>query len=275
VIRSIFYMSRRSTLFLSAGFLALVSALVPTGFPGRALAFTSDEILTMAIYEKVAPSVVNITTTACEPEFYYCAVPSQTGSGSGVVLSEDGAVVTNYHVVESAETIEVALTDGRRMKAEVVSSSRGDDLAILRVDAGDRPLKAIVLGDSETLQIGEKVLAIGNPFGLGQTLTAGVVSMKGRTVRDSGHELRNMIQTNASINPGNSGGALVNSKGELVGLNTAIFSPTGTSVGIGFAISVNRVKDVVPALMQTWQKFIGWLLAIALVYWFIRRIYRL
>ena len=242
--------------------------------PSPAYALTTDERNTISTYELVAPSVVNITTTACGPEFFFCAVPSQTGSGSGVVLDREGAIVTNHHVVAGTETIQVTLSDGRRLEAKVVASSPDDDIAIIHVDVGEKPLVAIVLGDSDKLEVGEKVLAIGNPFGLGQTLTAGVVSMKGRTVRDSGHELRDMIQTNASINPGNSGGALVNSRGELVGLNTAIFSPTGASVGIGFAISVNRVKDVVPGLMQPWQRLMGWLLAILLVYWFIRRIYR-
>lgn len=235
---------------------------------------TPEEINTIEAYEKVAPSVANITTETCEPEFFYCAIPSISGSGSGVVIGEDGIIVTNSHVVAGARNIFIVLSDGRHLAADVKASSTSEDIAILKVNPGSKPLKAIVLGDSDKLKVGDKVLAVGNPFGLGQTLTAGTVSMTGRTIKDGEKILRDLIQTDASINPGNSGGALVNSDGELVGLCTAILSPTGASIRIGFALPVNRVKQVVPGLMSSWPKVIGWALAIVLVSLFVRRIYR-
>ncbi len=241
---------------------------------GDASALTEDEIITIQAYEKVAPSVVNITTRICETEFFFCAVPSITGSGSGVVLREDGLIITNNHVVTGAQNIRVVLSDGRRLDARTTASDPNDDLAVIKVDPGDKPLKAITLGDSDKLKIGEKVLAVGNPFGLGQTLTSGIVSMTGRTIKDDGQVLRNLIQTDAPINPGNSGGALINLDGELVGLCTAILSPTGASIRIGFALPVNRIKSVAPELMRPWHRITGWILALLLAAWFIKRIYR-
>ena len=272
-MRRIFSGKCASRLLFRIALIAFAAA-VPACFALCAFCFTSEEQITIAAYEKSAPSVVNITTMACGPEFFFCTLPTEKGSGSGVVLSDDGMIVTNNHVISGTESIQVTLSDGRRLVAKLVASSPPDDIAVIQVDPGAKPLTAIALGDSDKLEIGEKVLAIGNPFGLGQTLTTGVVSMKGRTFRDGGHVMRDMVQTNAPINPGNSGGALINTDGELVGINTAILSPTGTSVGIGFAISVNRVKDVAPGLMKPWQKLLGWLLAILLVYWFMKRIYR-
>jgi S1-C subfamily serine protease len=239
-----------------------------------ASALTPEEINTIQAYERVAPSVTNITTEACEPEYFYCAIPSVSGSGSGVVIREDGIIVTNRHVVAGAKNIFIVLSDGRRLSADVKASSTSEDIAILKVDPGGKQLKAIALGDSKKLKVGDKVLAVGNPFGLGQTLTVGTVSMTGRTVKDGEKVLTDLIQTDAPINPGNSGGALVNSDGELVGLCTAILSPNGASVRIGFALPVNRVKEVVPGLMSSWPKYIGWVMAVMLVLWFLRRIYR-
>ncbi len=239
----------------------------------NASALTAEETATIAAYEKVAPSVVNITTQMCDTEFFFCATPSITGSGSGVVLREDGLIITNSHVVSEAQNIWAVLSDGRRLAATVTASDPNDDLAIIRVDPGNKPLKAIVLGDSDSLRVGERVLAVGNPFGLGQTLTAGVVSMTDRSIKNDGNVLRHLIQTDASINPGNSGGALINLDGELVGLCTAILSPTGSSVRIGFALPVNRIKAVAPGLMHSWPGITGWVLAILLAAWFLKRIY--
>ncbi len=239
-----------------------------------ASALTAEEITTIKAYERVAPSVVNITTQVCEAEFFYCATPSITGSGSGVVLREDGLIITNSHVVSGAQNIRVVLSDGRRLEARITASDSNDDLAVIKVDVGDKPLKAIALGDSDTLKVGQRVLAVGNPFGLGQTLTSGVVSMTGRTIRDHETVLRNLIQTDAPINPGNSGGALINLDGELVGLCTAILSPTGSSIRIGFALPVKRIKAVAPELLNPWRKITGLVLAILLTVWFLRRIYR-
>ena len=237
-------------------------------------ALTAEEITTIEAYRRVAPSVVNITTQVCEAEFFFCATPSITGSGSGVVLREDGLIITNSHVVSGAQDIRVVLSDGRRLEARITASGPIDDLAVIKVDAGDKPLKAIALGDSDALRVGQRVLAVGNPFGLGQTLTSGIVSMTGRTVRDQGTVLKNLIQTDATINPGNSGGALINLDGELVGLCTAILSPTGSSIRIGFALPVKRIKAVAPELLHPWRKITGLVLAILLTVWFLRRIYR-
>ncbi|MHC1725581.1 MAG: S1C family serine protease [Syntrophobacteraceae bacterium] len=256
---------------MKAIFVLLCFFLLP---PWSASALTSEEISTIRAYEKVAPSVVNITTEACEPEFFFCAVPAKTGSGSGVILRKDGLIITNSHVVTGARNIRVALSDGRRLEARITANSQHEDLAIIKVDPGDKPLSEITLGDSDSLKVGERVFAVGNPFGLGQTLTSGIVSMTGRTIKDEGKILRNLIQTDAPINPGNSGGALINSEGNLIGICTAILSPTGSSIRIGFALPVNRVKEVVPGLMDPWPRVMGWVIVVLLVIWFLRRIYR-
>ncbi|NTV41717.1 MAG: trypsin-like serine protease [Syntrophobacteraceae bacterium] len=254
--------------------LAVLLFLLFGQLSGSASALTKDETVTIGVYEEVASSVVNITTAACDPEFFFCSVPEGSGSGSGIILMEDGTIVTNHHVVANARSIQVVLSDGRRKEAKIVASSPENDMAIIRIDPAGAPLKPVVLGDSDRLQVGEKVLAIGNPFGLGQTLSVGVVSMTGRSIRDGGIVFRNLIQISAAINPGNSGGALVNSGGQLVGMNTAILSPTGSSVGIGFAIPVNSIKRVAPGLMNAWGRWLGWAIAAALVIWILRRIYR-
>ncbi len=240
-----------------------------------ALGLTSEEVNTIETFQKVAPSVVNITTALCDPDYLFCPIPSTSGSGSGIILKDDGTIVTNHHVVHEAQNIEVTLSDGRRFAGKVVAASPRHDIAILRIDAGAHPLTPIALGDSDQLEVGRKVLAVGNPFGLGHTLTVGRVSMSGRDIRDGARLLRGLIQTDAPINPGNSGGALVNSRGELVGMNTAILSPTGTSVGIGFAIPVNRIKDITPGLMDAWGRWLGWLIALMIVLWSVRRISRI
>jgi S1-C subfamily serine protease len=237
------------------------------------LALTSEELNTISVYESVAPSVVNITTRICEPEFFWCAVPS-SGTGSGIILTEDGTILTSYHVIAEAKNIQVSLEDGRQMKARVVGEAPEDDLAVIRIDVGQRKLKAIKFVNAEGTKVGEKVLAIGNPFALGRTLTTGTVSMVGRDIRNNGRILRDLIQTDAAVNPGNSGGALVNSKGELVGVNTVILSPTGGSIGIGFAIPTSRVIKVLPGLEHPWGKWVGWMLAFVIVYWILRRIFR-
>lgn len=234
-------------------------------------ALTQEEHNTISTYEKVAPSIVNITTSVCHPDFFFCTLP-ESGSASGVVIGQEGVILTNYHSIENTQSIQVTLGNGRRLKAELVATEPGEDIAILKVEVGDTPLQAIPLGDSETLQVGEKVLAIGNPFGLGQTLTVGTVSMLHRNIRSGDQILRNMIQTDASINPGNAGGALVSSKGELIGMSTIVLSPTGSNVGIGLAISSNRINKVIPDLMHPWSRLTGWILAFFIIAWVIWRI---
>jgi putative serine protease PepD len=252
-----------SLFFLTGGFILS---------PG-AEALLEEESNNIAVFEKVSPSVVNITKAACEPEFYTCPIPSDFSSGSGIIVDIQGTIVTTYHVIANAQAIQVTLADGRRLPGELIGSSQRHDLAVIRVEMDGTPLTAITMGNSANLKGGEKVLAIGNPFGLGQSLSVGIVSMTGRNIRSGNQVLRDLIQTDASINPGNSGGALVDSKGELVGMNTVILSPTGSNVGIGFAIPVNYIKEAVPGLTNSWQRWSRWTLATILIYWLLRRIY--
>ncbi|MGV8074609.1 MAG: S1C family serine protease [Syntrophobacteraceae bacterium] len=242
-------------------------------FPDRSSAFTEEESNTISVYEHVAPSIVNINTVVCEPDYFYCALP-ESGSGSGIILSEDGTILTNYHVIEGARNIQVTFADGRRLMAKTLGASSSEDLALIQVDVTYKPLKAITLGNSDSLEVGEKVLAIGNPFGLGQTLTVGTVSMVGRDIKNGNAILRDLIQTDAPINPGNSGGALVNSRGELIGMNTIILSPTGSSIGIGFAIPASQIGKIVPGLRHSFARSLVWILVALFIYWFLRRVYR-
>jgi S1-C subfamily serine protease len=249
---------------------AFALALLLTGAPG--LTLTSEEENTIAVYEKVAPSIVNITTATSESGFFFPTMPEE-GAGSGIILNAQGAIVTNHHVVADAENIVVTVEEGLQFKAQVTGTAPEEDLALLRIDPGKHPLKPIDIGDSSRIQVGEKVLAVGNPFGLGRTLTTGSVSMVGRDIRSEGRILRGLIQTDASINPGNSGGGLVDSQGQLIGMNTLILSPTGANVGIGFAIPSSRIASFESSLARPWQRYLGWLLAILLVYWLLRRLY--
>jgi Do/DeqQ family serine protease len=181
----------------------------------------------------------------------------QSGLGSGVVVSADGLVLTNNHVVESADEIEIAFHDGRKAKAKLVGSDPESDLAVLRV-ADSRPLTPITFAQADSLRIGDVVLAIGNPFGVGQTVTSGIVSALGRTHLGI-NTFENFIQTDAAINPGNSGGALVDSNGHLVGINTAIYSQSGGSMGIGFAIPVSLAQSVMEQIVKTGTVTRGWI----------------
>ncbi len=173
--------------------------------------------------------------------------PAQHSLGSGVIVRADGLIVTNHHVIEDADQIMVVLADRREYQAEVLGDDETADLSLLRIDAGGEPLPALPLGDSDGLEVGDLVLALGNPFGIGMTVTSGIVSALGRTTPEIGSNL-SFIQTDAAINPGNSGGALVTLDGRLVGINTAIFTQTGGSIGIGFAIPANLVKALIRSI---------------------------
>jgi serine protease Do len=179
----------------------------------------------------------------------------QRSLGSGFIIDKDGLILTNNHVVEKTDEIKVKLADKREFKAEIIGRDPKTDLALIRIKA-DTPLEPLPLGDSEKLDVGDWVIAIGNPFGLGHTVTAGIVSAKFRQIGASSYD--NFIQTDASINPGNSGGPLLNTKGEVVGINSAIFTQTGGSVGIGFAIPINMAKDLLPQLKKG-KVVRGWL----------------
>lgn len=213
---------------------------------------TDDEANNIEVFRYASPSVVNITNSRIVRSFYSLnpqAVPQ--GNGSGFIWSEDGYIVTNFHVIQQADSVSVTLQDGSTHAARLRGVDPDKDLAVLKIDAGDIELIPIVVGDSSVLEVGRKVVAIGDPFGLDRTMTVGVVSALGREIDAlSGRKIRDVIQTDAAINPGNSGGPLLNSLGQLVGVNTAIFSPSGANSGIGFAIPVNTVKRVVPELIR-------------------------
>ena len=230
--------------------------------------------------KKVGPSVVNVSTTQVRrmaqdvpspfgpgdprndllERFFGGRIPRapqpRQGVGSGFIIDSDGTILTNYHVVGEAEKISVTLSDGKRYDAKVIGKDQKTDIAVIKIDAG-RELPAVSLGDSDRLEVGEWVVAIGNPFGLDHTVTSGIVSAKGRQIGAGPYD--NFIQTDASINPGNSGGPLINLRGEVVGINTAIFSQTGGNIGIGFAIPTNSVKDLLPQLKDKGRVVRGYL----------------
>lgn len=211
--------------------------------------YDSEELNNIAIYKRVLPSVVNITSTTLVFDFFYGSVPQQ-GQGSGFVLDKAGHVLTNYHVVEGANRgIEVQLSNKHRYQAHVIGSDKTHDLALLQIDAPD--LQPVTLADSSDLAVGQKVYAIGNPFGLSGTMTRGIISSI-RSIRGAeGAPIEDAIQTDAAINPGNSGGPLLNSRGEVIGINTMIASNGAEqSSGIGFAIPINTAKAVLADLTR-------------------------
>jgi len=211
---------------------------------------TQDEANSIEIYQRVSPAVVNITSTTVDFDFFFNAMPKQ-GSGSGAIIDKQGHILTNYHVVEGARTLEVTLSDKRKLKARIIGADPSNDLAVIRVEPGGKPLSMVQLGSSSNLQVGQKVLAIGNPFGLEGTLTTGVISSLRRSIRaENGKLIDDVIQTDAAINPGNSGGPLLNSQGELIGINSQIFSTSGGNIGIGFAVAVNTAKSIIPDLIS-------------------------
>ena len=213
---------------------------------------TSDEEINVNVYNTVSPGVVNITKTVVEYDFFFSPVAME-GSGSGCVLDRKGNVLTNYHVIESADRLEVSLPDRSKFHAEIIGVDRQNDLAIIRlIDAPEEKLHPISFGDSDALNVGQKVLAIGNPLGLQNTLTVGIISSLGRRIQaESGDLVDNVIQTDAAINPGNSGGPLLNIAGEMIGINTSIFTIRGGgNIGIGFAIPSNTIRRVAADLIQ-------------------------
>jgi S1-C subfamily serine protease len=218
------------------------------GVPARAM--TEDERNNIELYQRLAPGVVNITSIVLEHDFFLNTIPRQ-GVGSGSIIDPRGYILTNHHVIEDARKLEVTLANGKKYNARLVGSDPDTDIAVVKIDAQKGELTVIPMGSSASLKVGQKAIAIGNPFGLGQTLTTGVISSVGRTLRASnGVLVEDVIQSDASINPGNSGGPLIDSSGKMIGINTAIFSPTGASVGIGFAIPVDTAKRVINDLID-------------------------
>jgi S1-C subfamily serine protease len=240
--------------------LLLLSGCVLLGIGNvhRVEALTTDEQNNIDLYQRLAPGVVNITSTVLERDFFFNDVPRQ-GAGSGSIIDSRGYILTNHHVIEDARKLEVTLANGKKYTARFVGSDPDSDLAVLKINASAADLTVIPMGNSHNLKVGQKVLAIGNPFGLGQTLTKGIISSVGRTIRaTSGVLVEDIIQTDASINPGNSGGPLIDSSGSLIGITSAIFSPTGASVGIGFAIPVDTAKRVMQDLIEKGEYAYPW-----------------
>lgn len=225
-----------------------------------AVELSPDELNNISVYERLNEAVVHITTEVVRLNWFLEPVPTEGGSGSGSIIDARGYVLTNNHVVEGASRLLVNLADGAQFEAEVVGTDPESDLAVIRFNPGNRQLPTIPMGSSDGLRVGQKVLAIGNPFGFDRTLTTGIVSALGRPIQGrNGIVIQGMIQTDASINPGNSGGPLLNSRGEMIGINTLIYSTSGGSVGIGFAVPVNTAKRVVPDLIQFGKVQRGWI----------------
>lgn len=228
--------------------LALIFAVGAAGIAQAEL--LPDEANNVEVYKKAHTAVVNITTTTLRQDFFFDIIPQQ-GSGSGAIISSDGYIVTNDHVVGNANAVEVTFSDKTTVSAEVVGTDPDSDLAVIRVQkVAGKAFPALPYADADKLAVGQKVLAIGNPFGLGGSLTTGIISAMERVIRTQTDRLiKDIIQTDAAINPGNSGGPLLDSKGHLIGINSQIVSRSGGSHGIGFAISVKTVKMVVEQLI--------------------------
>lgn len=236
-----------------------VSAIHPTATPVSEIpaldsagtgVLESAEAENVRIYKQAAPSVANILTRTVEYDFFFNPVPVQ-GAGSGFLIDPNGHILTNYHVVQGAQTIQVTFGDHSTYKAHFLGADPVNDIALIQIDTKGRKLAPLPLGDSRKLQVGQRVLAIGNPFGFQGTLTTGVVSALGRTVQTSDNTfIDDAIQTDAAINRGNSGGPLLDSRGEVIGINSAIYSPSGTAAGIGFAIPINTARRVAEDLIE-------------------------
>ncbi|MFQ3621291.1 MAG: trypsin-like peptidase domain-containing protein [Spirochaetales bacterium] len=222
--------------------------------------YTEEEQVNIRVYEMRNEGVVNITTEVLAFNWFLEPVPREGSTGSGSIIDPRGYVLTNNHVVEKAYKVQITLADGTQVEGEVVGSDPENDLAVIKFDPKGKSLTTIPMGSSNNLKVGQRVLAIGNPFAFDRTLTTGIISGLGRPIRtDKGLVIRNMIQTDASINPGNSGGPLLDTQGNMVGINTMIYSPSGGSVGIGFAVPVDTAKRVVPEIIRYGKVVRGWI----------------
>ncbi|MBI4737421.1 MAG: trypsin-like peptidase domain-containing protein, partial [candidate division NC10 bacterium] len=238
----------------------LTGQAFPAEGPGRSPSgLTAEEEIIIGVYRAASPGVVHITSTVLSQDFFFRIVPER-GAGSGFMVDDRGYILTNNHVVENADNLEVTLADKSKVPAKLIGRDPNNDLAVIRINLPREKLTPLRLGDSAQLQVGQMAIAIGNPFGLDRTVTRGVVSALGRSLKaDTGRQIRNVIQTDAAINPGNSGGPLLNSRGEVIGINTAIFTPSGGSVGIGFAIPVNTARKLLPQLIARGRASHPWL----------------
>ncbi len=209
-----------------------------------------DEQINIRVYANTNRGVVNITTAASSVGMFGDD-STTSGSGSGFVIDSKGHILTNYHVVEGADSVQVTLADGSTHEASVIGTDASNDVAVIRVDVATELLAPLSLGESSDLLVGQKVLALGNPFGLERTLTTGIISSLDRSIKaKNGRTIKGIIQTDAAINPGNSGGPLLNSRGEVIGMNTAILSQVGQSAGIGFTVPINAIKRILRPLIE-------------------------
>ncbi len=219
----------------------------PTAIP---LSVTDLEARIATVYREAGASVVNITSRSVGYDFFFNPIPRQ-GSGSGFFYDTQGHIVTNYHVIADADELQVTLADGQTVPAQIVGSDPSNDLAVIKVDLPAEVIRPLPIGDSTQVYVGQFVLAIGNPFGLERTLTFGIVSALGRVIESPNQRfIGEVIQSDVAINPGNSGGPLLNLAGQVIGVNSAILSPSGANAGIGFAISARTVQRVVPVLIR-------------------------
>ena len=212
--------------------------------------FSEEEKENIRIYQQKSSAVVNISNIGVNYDFFYRPVPSESGSGTGFLINDSGTILTNYHVVENASKLIVTLADNSQWPGKLIGTDPNNDLAVLKIDAPSNQYSVLSFADSSDIVVGQKVLALGNPFGLRLTLTTGIISALGRTIEArNGRKIEGVIQTDAAINPGNSGGPLLDSEGKVIGINTAIIR-AGGSVGIGFAVPSNTAKRIITDLLK-------------------------
>ncbi len=229
-----------------------IPAVAPGGAAPLLDDFTPEERVNIAVYEHVNRSVVNITTRSVRNEGFFFGDVASEGEGSGVVIDRQGRILTNFHVIDGAREVQVTLFNSKTYDAKIVGQDPTSDVAVVQIDAPASDLYPVTFGDSTRLRVGQKVFAIGNPFGLERTLTTGIISSLNRSLpsRSQNRTIKQIIQIDAAINPGNSGGPLLDSRGRMIGINTAIASRTGESAGVGFAIPVNTIGRVLPQIIQ-------------------------
>ena len=262
ILLVVFIWVKRNDLLIYAGFRPAAESLdfneQSKEFKNRPIILSKDEEININVFEQSHPAVVNISTVTLSVNFWRQIIPRE-GQGSGFIIDRRGYILTNNHVVEKAREIRVTLANGEKLPADLIGRDPYSDIAVIKVSS-DKVDVAVPLGDSDKIRVGQKAIAIGNPFGLSHTLTTGIVSALGRSIETSeGIEIDEIIQTDAAINPGNSGGPLLNSNGEVIGINTAIFSLSGGYQGIGFAIPINRAKEVATQLISSGRVPRPWL----------------
>ena len=237
-------------------FLLLFLSILPAHGVSR---YSIDEQENIQIYEKSSRAIVNISNFTVNYDFFYRAIPTESGSGTGFIIDKSGIIVTNYHVVENAKKLLVTLSDNSQWPGKLIGSDPNNDLAIVKIEAPTSRYDSLEFSNSNDISVGQKVLALGNPFGLRQTLTTGIISALGRTIAaKNGRKIEGIIQTDAAINPGNSGGPLLDSEGKVIGINTAIIGSAG-SVGIGFAVPSNTALRILPDPLEHGYVLRPWL----------------